>query len=304
MSKHSLKYIPEIELAFQRNADIGYEPEGSYGFLRCLEHGAPNPLIRWHQHEEYELHLITETSGRMFVGDYIGEFKPGNLVLTGPHLPHNWISNDMPEEGVVSRDFCLQFADGPFRKASELIPELKQVLPLLDRAKNGIEFFGISEFAHQQLMNIKNSTGVISFYEFLKLILELSKHKHYQLLSNAQIQNFNDDVSMNKFSDVIDYITENYNTNFSMAEIAKKTNMDSSQFSRCFKKASGNTFTGFVNRLRVNRACQLLTETDKYISTICYHVGYNNVANFNRRFVEIKKITPSEYRKQSQSKFV
>ena len=303
MSKHSLKYTPELEQAFQRNADIGYEPEGSYGFLRCLEHGAPNPLIRWHQHEEYELHLITETSGRVFVGDYIGEFKPGNLVLTGPHLPHNWISNDMPEEGVPTRDFCLQFADAPLRKSSELIPELKQVLPLLDRAKNGIEFFEISDFAHQQLIKIKNSTGISSFAEFLKLVLTLSTHENYQLLSNAQIQSFNDDDSMTRFSSIIDFITQNYNTNFSMTEIAEKTGMDSSQFSRSFKKASGNTFTGFVNRLRVNRACQLLAETDKYISTICYHVGYNNVANFNRRFFEIKKITPSEYRKQSQSKF-
>jgi len=299
MSKHS----PVLEQDFQRNSTMGYEPEGSYGFLRCLEHGAPNPLIRWHHHEEYELHLITETSGRMFVGDYIGEFKPGNLVLTGPNLPHNWVSNDMPEEGVSSRDFCLQFADAPLRKASELIPELKQALPLLDRAKNGIEFYGLSNFAHQQLMKIKSSTGLSSFNEFLVLIQELSNHQEYQLLSNAQLKASSDDDSMSRFSNIIDYVTENYNTNFSMTEIASKTGMDSSQFSRCFKKASGNTFTGFVNRLRVNRACQLLTETDKYISTICYHVGYNNVANFNRRFVEIKKITPSEYRKQSKSKF-
>jgi len=122
-------------------------------------------------------------------------------------------------------------------------------------------------------------------------------------LSDAQIQSFSNDDSMKRFSGVIDYITENYNANFSMTEIAASIGMDSSQFSRCFKKASGNTFTEFVNRLRVNHACQLLTETDKYISTICYHVGYNNVANFNRRFVEIKKITPSEYRKQSKTRF-
>jgi len=294
MRNTNLRHKPELEQDFQRNSDIGYEPEGSYGFLRCLEHGAPNPLIRWHHHEEYELHLITQTSGRMFVGDYIGEFKPGNLVLTGPNLPHNWISNDIPEEGIDSRDFCLQFADSPIRKSAELIPELKQALPLLDRARNGIEFYDISEFAHQQLLKIKKSTGIRSFSEFLKLILKLSQHEKYQLLSNAQMQNFNDDDSMQRFSSIIDYITENYNTNFSMTEIAAKANMDSSQFSRNFKKASGNTFTGFVNRLRVNRACQLLTETDKYISTICYHVGYNNVANFNRRFVEIKKITPRD----------
>ena len=303
MNKYNLKYSPELEQDFQRNSTVGYEPEGSYGFLRCLEHGAPSSLIRWHHHEEYELHLLTETSGKFFVGDYIGEFKPGNLVLTGPNLPHNWISNDMPEEGVPSRDFCLQFADEPFRKASELIPELKQALPLLDRAKNGIEFEGISGFAHQQLIKIKNSTGLSSFNEFLILILELSNHKKYTLLSNAQLQSCSDDASMKRFSHIIDYITKNYNSSFSMTEIAEKTGMDSSQFSRCFKKASGNTFTGFINRLRVNRACQLLTETDKYISTICYDVGYNNVANFNRRFVEIKKMTPSKYRKRSQAKY-
>lgn len=303
MKRANFKYTPEIEQDFQRNSTIGYEPEGSYGFLRCLEHGAPNPLIRWHQHKEYELHLITATSGRMFVGDYIGEFQPGCLILTGPSLPHNWISNELPEEGIPYRDFCLQFADEPFRNSCRAIPELNQALPLLDRSKNGIEFFGISDFALEQLTKIRGSTGIRSFQEFLTLILRLSEHTDYQLLSNSQLQSFSDDDSMNRFSGIIDYITENYNTDFSMSEIAEKSGMDSSQFSRLFRKVSGNTFTSFVNRLRVNRACQLLTETDKYISTICYHVGYNNVANFNRRFVEIKKITPSEYRKQSQSKY-
>ena len=303
MSKSTVKYIPELEQDYQRSSTVGYEPEGSYGFLRCLEHGAPSSLIRWHHHEEYELHLITKTSGKFFVGDYIGEFKPGNLVLTGPNLPHNWISTNIPEEGVVSSDFCLQFADEPYRKAAELLPELKQALPLLDRAKNGIEFIGISNFTHEQLKKIKASVGIESINEFLKLILELSKHKEYKLLSTVQVRNYNDDDSMNRFHKIIDYIIENYNTNLSMANIAEKIGMDSSQFSRCFKKASGNTFTEFINRLRINRACQLLTETEKYISTICYEVGYNNVANFNRRFIEIKKMTPSKYRKRSQVKF-
>lgn len=102
---------------------------------------------------------------------------------------------------------------------------------------------------------------------------------------------------------MVDYITDNFDTQFTTAEIAEKAGMESSQFSRCFRKASGSTFTKYVNHLRIGRACQLLAETDKYISTICYNVGYNNVANFNRRFTEMKKITPSEYRKESQSNF-
>ena len=54
--------------------------------IRYLEHGWPTELCRWHAHEEYELHLVVATRGKAFVGDYIGEFEPGYLYLTGPHF--------------------------------------------------------------------------------------------------------------------------------------------------------------------------------------------------------------------------
>ena len=83
-----------------RSPALGYESPETAGFIRCLSHGFPTPLARWHYHDEYELHLITATSGKVFVGDWIGQFQPGQLVLTGPRLPHNWISMDLPEGGV------------------------------------------------------------------------------------------------------------------------------------------------------------------------------------------------------------
>lgn len=292
--RNCIKQTPERELDYKSN----------YGFLRCFEHGAPDPQIRWHQHDEYELHLITETSGKVYVGDYIGEFKPGHLVLIGPNIPHNWISNELPTTGIPKRDIILQFDDKPLRKSCELLPELKQVLPLLERAKQGIEFNGNSDFAKQQLLKIKSCDGVYAFNEFLTLIMGLSNHKDYQLLSNSELVDCRVDVSIKQFTEVIKYVKQNISSPISMTDIAKKANMDSSHFSRCFKKTTGKTFTGFINHLRVGLACQLLTETDKYVSTICYEVGYNNVANFNRRFSEIKKITPTEYRAQSQLQFV
>ena len=63
-------------------------------------HGYPYHTVRWHFHPEFELHQIVETKGRYFVGDFIGEFEPGNLVLTGPNLPHNWVS-DVPDGQTV-----------------------------------------------------------------------------------------------------------------------------------------------------------------------------------------------------------
>ena len=79
--------------------------------IRYLEHGWPTDLCRWHSHPEYELHLILETQGKVFVGDYIGEFVPGTLFLIGPNLPHNWITDEFGAyESVVTRDMLIQFS--------------------------------------------------------------------------------------------------------------------------------------------------------------------------------------------------
>jgi AraC-like DNA-binding protein len=271
--------------------------------VRCLEHGFPNPLVRWHYHEEYELHLIVQTHGKVFVGDYIGHFEPGHLVLTGPRLPHNWISADVPSEGVALRDMVLQFSDEPLRRATELIPDLRDVLPLLERARLGIEFFGMSERARSSLTRIKSLHGLKRFTEFLQFLGELADCNDYRLLSSMPLQSFDDDTSLAQISGIVDYITENCTQTFSMAELSKRVNMSESQFSRYFRRATGNTFTDFVNRLRITRACQLLMDTDRYITNVCYDSGFNNVANFNRRFLEIKGMTPKEFRRQGEARF-
>ena len=294
---------PELEHDIGRTPMLGYEPPGSYGHVRCLEHGVPNPLVRWHYHDEYELHLIVATRGKVFVGDYIGHFEPGHLVLTGPRLPHNWISTDVPPEGVAQRDMVIQFPDAPLRQAAALIPELAEALPVLERARNGIEFFGLSAATRERFARLRSAQGLARFAEFAALLGELARCNDYRLLSTVQLQSFEDDASLARTSGVVAYLTEHYSEDFSMADVAARLGMTESSFSRYFRRATGNSFTDFVNRLRINRACQLLMETDRYITNVCYDVGFNNVANFNRRFLQLKGMTPKEFRRQAEARF-
>lgn len=291
---------PELERNFHRDTELGYEPEID-GFLRFVEHGSPSPLIRWHQHEEYELHLITATRGKVFVGDYIGSFEPGNLILTGPRLPHNWITTDYEQgQAAPERDRCLIFLDDPVRQAAEWMPEMRSIFPLLERAKSGIEFYGISDDVAQHLDKIKESQGARRLAAFMDLFSDLAQHADYRLLSTRPIDSSSDRFNQSRISEIVGYISENYDQPLCMAEVAERYGMSESGFSRYFRKETGNSFTDFVNRLRVTKACHLLMETDKYISTICYEVGYNTVANFNRRFSELRGMTPTVFRKQSQ----
>src|SRR5215211_6779626 len=56
-------------------------------------HDYPGPYCRWHYHPEFEIHLIQHGTGRSIVGDHIGRFTAGHLVLVGSNLPHDWISD-------------------------------------------------------------------------------------------------------------------------------------------------------------------------------------------------------------------
>jgi AraC-like DNA-binding protein len=294
---------PELEHDVGRTPNLGYEPPGTYGCVRCLEHGFPNPLVRWHYHEEYELHLIVDTRGKVFVGDYIGHFEPGHLVLTGPRLPHNWISTEVPEGGVALRDMVLQFGDAPLRQAAAQIPELAEALPLLERARHGVEFFGLSAQARERIERVREAHGLQRLAEFAALLDLLVHCTDYRLLSTVQLQSFDDDAALAHISGIVDFLTEHYSEDFSMADLAGRSGMTESSFSRYFRRATGNSYTDFVNRLRINKACQLLMETDRYITNVCYDVGFNNVANFNRRFLQIKGMTPKEFRRQAEARF-
>jgi AraC-like DNA-binding protein len=294
---------PEMEHEYVRSPELGYEPANETGIIRCLSHGYPTPLARWHRHDEYELHLITATSGKVFVGDWIGQFQPGQLVLTGPRLPHNWVSMDVPEGGVEERDLVIQFPRAPIELASQQIPELRDIMPLLERSRHGIEFFDMFPQAVTHWQNVKSAHGLARFGAFCAFLSDLVRCTDYRMLSNAPLQSVDNDAQLGQINVIVNRITENLSGSQSAADIARGLGMSESGFSRFFRRATGNTFTDFVNHVRINRACQLLMETDLSIANIGFEVGFNNIANFNRRFLSIKGMTPSEFRRQAASRF-
>ena len=294
---------PELERDYARSPALGYEPPADTGLVSCIAHGFPTPLARWHFHDEYELHLITATSGKAFVGDWIGPFQPGHLVLCGPRLPHNWISMDMPPQGVTERDLVIQFAHEPIAHAAEQIPELVELLPLLERARSGIEFFGLSDRAQQHWHAVKATRGLQRLVAFCAYLADLAQCTDYRLLSSVRMQGEDDDAGTDQVNNLVNRITRDFAQPLSASALADELGMSESRFSRFFRRATGNTFTDFVNRIRVNRAGQLLMETDRAVAHICYEVGFNNLANFNRRFLEVKGLTPSEFRRQAGQRF-
>ena len=266
--------------------------------IRYLEHGWPTALCRWHAHEEYELHLVVKTSGKVFVGDYVGQFSPGSLFLTGPNLPHNWVTEESSSNLVPLRDMLIQFNHETLKKAFKAFPELAELDRLLESSRSGIEFKNYDpELAKKHLELIRDSQGMKRLLYFLNFLHELNEWSEKVTLSLTKLNPSLSSSSQHRINEVVNYVIDNYKNNISLVEAAKIANMSESAFSRYFMKTTGNRFSEFVSRIRLGRACVMLYETDKNISTIAFASGYNNLANFNRQFVKLKGMTPREYRK-------
>lgn len=269
--------------------------------IHAFRHGFPDPLVRWHLHHDYELHFIAASGGTMYVGDYIGEFSPGQLVLTGPCLPHNWVSETRPGTRVEVRDCVVQFRKHLLSAMAAHASELTALLPLLERARCGIEFHGsVLADAEAWFDDIIASDGPRRVGLLIEFLGRLSKERDYRLLSTSPLLTETEAASLDTLDRVIRHITDHHGDEISLASAADLLGMSSASFSRFFTKLTGSNFTHFVNRVRIAHACELLSTSGKPITEISQEVGYNNIANFNRRFREIKRLTPREYRKRSR----
>ena len=273
-------------------------PEVDSRSINAFWHGFPSPLVRWHFHHEFELHLIVASEGRVFVGDHVGRFSPGHLVLIGPRLPHNWISQIQTEETVKMRDGVIQFRENLVRSMAAVAPELNHVLPMLERAHHGIEFrAGLCAEAMNWFEDLISSEGVGRIGLLFEILERLSREDDYKMLSTAPLNPARSDAPVRKIERAISHIKQHHDSSIKLESVAELIGMSNNSFSSYFSKATGNSFSDFLNAIRISHACNLLSTTDKQITDICHTVGFNNVANFNRRFRVIKGMTPREYRK-------
>ena len=90
---------------------------------------------------------------------------------------------------------------------------------------------------------------------------------------------------------------ENYNTKLSVDDIASRAFLAPDYFRKIFKKVTGQSVSAYMQRLRVDEACRLLSTTDIPIKDICFAVGYNDVTTFYQSFKKITGKTPNKYRK-------
>lgn len=267
--------------------------------FKAWEHGYPFRTVRWHFHPECELHHVVATTGRYFVGDFIGEFAPGNLVLTGPNLPHNWVS-DVPSGAFVPlRGRVLQFGEQFIRDAATLLPELTAFLPVLEMSRRGVLFTPeTAALVGPMIKELIGATDIRRIELFVCILGTLTRAQGSSraLTSSAYLPDPSGFMATG-INEALEYIRDHLTESFGEKELAAISRLTPSAFSRSFRRHTGMALSRYVNRLRINLATQLLMSGESAsVADICFAAGFKNISNFNRQFLREKGIPPSRFR--------
>jgi AraC-like DNA-binding protein len=87
----------------------------------------------------------------------------------------------------------------------------------------------------------------------------------------------------------------------SLEAVASAVNVSPFHFCKLFKRATGLTFTDFVNRARVEKAKRMLMKPAARITEVAYDVGFQSLSHFNRSFRRIADESPTEFRSRMKN---
>lgn len=253
---------------------------------------------RWHFHTEMELTLFLRGHGTRFVGDHIGPFTDGDLVLLGERLPHYWHAKG-PSSGI-----SIQFhfpENHPFWG----FPENATAEALFRRAGHGMSISGKTVQVVSSLMQeLAKNAGLAQLGILLIILARLGEAPARDLkqLSESTFNLPNESPHQEAMARAVRHLVANFREEIHLEDLLSLTRMSRPTFARQFKKHSGHSFSGFLNRLRLQSACRELEKSERGILDISLACGFPHVSFFNRLFRREMKCSPTEYRLKSRSR--
>lgn len=252
--------------------------------------------FNWHYHPEYEIALTLGSSGYRYIGDCIERYDECDLALLGPNLPHTW-SSDSERDGEAFRVYVAQIP-APWLDSIVDLPELSALRALLDKSRRGVSFSaGTTRRIAHILVHQEDADPLRRMFALIRILQLMSEDNAARMLcSSGYTFSAHRDSGLDRIEKVIHYIHTHFTEDLHAEQMARHAHMSVSHFHRFIKQRTEQTFNELLTQLRIGKACSMLISTRLPVNTISSLCGFNNLANFNRRFLQHKHLTPSAYR--------
>lgn len=249
-----------------------------------------------HQHGEIQISYVEKGAGSLIVGDSINEYKAGDILVIGSFIPHVFRSDTRIKEESLMH--TLFFDEDSFGKNFFQLTDLSSTQGFFKKSVFGMRVLSRKSKIIPLFKALSHQNKVEQIASLLMILNQINKSKNTPLSSFVYRKSFTDDEGK-RMSQVYDYAMEKYQEPITLNEIAEKANMSKNAFCRYFKKRTNKTFFQFLIEIRIENACKFLIKNPELsVAAIAEQCGFNNIANFNRKFRKFKNCTPTQYRNQ------
>lgn len=257
-----------------------------------------------HKHTFIEIVYILSGSAIHIIGDRSVPASKGDLFIINYDTPHTFVRNEDSDEPLIAYDllFTPDFFDS-------------SLLNNVFSESMSSSFLFYSLFPEQQLasdVHISGSSYNVFGELFNKIYLEFTNRergyiniisayvtelivKIFRKMDSAQ----NKEVSSNQkqvVNNTLAYLRKNYQKQISLDELASQVFLSKDYFSRLFRQTTGVPASAFLQKIRVEEACNLLSTTNMAIKDVAQQCGFHDIKYFYSIFKKLTGLTPRQYR--------
>ncbi|EHI96826.1 transcriptional regulator, AraC family [Clostridium sp. DL-VIII] len=224
--------------------------------------------------------------------------KQNSIIVVNPNEIHSMeIFDSDLEYYLLKIDILMLLGNQPDLQQNmytELL--LKNRLLFESKITNDDFFFGIMENITKEFQEKKEGYELVlrglSYQILATLLRKYTKAVPDKSELDMQYR------KLNQIKPAITYMEVHMAEKITLEELSKVTHLSPNHFSRVFRTVSGLSPMEFLNRMRVQKAAQLLLNTDKTITEIAMNTGFNDGNYFSRSFKKYRGETPSEFREK------
>jgi len=272
------------------------EPEHISYYYREFKNGF---YMTIHSHDSIEIMYVNKGVCKVVTNINEYHMDSGDFIIINCDKPHQLII----DKDSLCKMLCLEFrfvkVDNPSNSllnVKKLYENIKSVRLLLESGENLIilkdrdEILAILEMIVNELGKEKAGYNYFLQAAYSQLIIKISRLYEESKISGENPVNI-------YVKQAIEYMKTNYFDEITVDLIAKTLNINASYFFKLFKKQMAMTPIEYLTSIRINKAIQLLENSNLTITEVCNMTGFNSLQYFSYAFKKNIGMTPSEYRR-------
>ena len=257
-----------------------------------------------HFHEDYELCLTLNVRGKRILGNLVEDFTEKDLVITTPNVLHCYKRDDA-FLNVRCEVVVIQFPKELPSWGIFDTDQLRNIRNLLCQPAPGLKVSEeTAEAVRERLLRLPRTEGFEAVQLFFGILHELACADRTQVELIGVQSSDSTLPHSRRINKIVQFVEKNYHHKISLEDVGELVGMSASSVSRFFKQRTRHNFWDYLNGFRIDRAAQMMIETEHTISEISYACGFNNISNFNRVFRERIGTTPSDYRNKFKESII